>query len=150
MFEGDFGVVDVLAAIRVPFRFPPRKEKLEVRGFNTVNRHNFDGLVHGKDPGDLPVFGDDARIQMMMCGELTLLEHIYRFQFVLLPLRIHSIIAFASGNHFQTRDQQNLQQLAAVVLEDIINAMLGGEHLNIGGLWAAMPRVERGQDGPSC
>ncbi|KWH15131.1 hypothetical protein WL98_01905 [Burkholderia multivorans] len=46
-----------------------------------------------------------------------------------MPCSVNSIVSFAPGQDSKIEKQQNLQQLSAIVLEDVINTMSSGQEL---------------------
>lgn len=82
-----------------------------------------DPLVNGKHPIDLAVFGYNYWIHVVMGGKALGQRGVDGFEFIFVSSRISGIVAFTSGQHFEASAQDNLQEFAAVVLKNIIDAV---------------------------
>lgn len=124
VFHWNFGVVDVFSAISGPLCFPLFVPVFHVFRFKAVDALQGDMPIDCKNPGDLSVLGDDHRIHVMVGREATGQLDVDGLEFVLTSRPVFSIVAFSSGKDFQPQEQKNLKNLAAIVLKNVINAVL--------------------------
>ena len=113
----------------MPFCFPPLIEGFQIWRSQAVNRDEFNPPIDSKDPVYLAIFGDNCRIHVVMRRKALCQQNIHRFQLVLVSLLIYSIVSFSARQDFQPSDERDLKKLAAIILKNITDTVLGGEVL---------------------
>jgi hypothetical protein len=72
---------------------------------------------------------------MVMRGKALCEMNVHRLQFVFAAILVPSVVSLTSRKNRQARIQQNLENLAAIVLEDVVDPMGGSQLLELSDSW---------------